>query len=162
MAVVFTFAMMTNPVFAASPHLTVTGKGIDGSGDPFATVRGTAGATQPDEAGDVYAFVFVTNVGIFAIASHDFCDSVEQLLCEPGPDPTWHGHKLAIKSVTEGKKTYDCLDIPNVTDEGVASLSGNRVTLTGTSATTIVAVDVVKLTTLDSGEVCIKKVISSV
>jgi len=50
--------------------LTITDFGIDGDGNPFLTVKGTAGGTVPDEKGDIYAYVFFTDDGIYAVTSH--------------------------------------------------------------------------------------------
>ena len=50
--------MLTAPsVYAASPDLTITDFGVDSDGNPFITVKGTAGGTVPDRTGNMYAYV---------------------------------------------------------------------------------------------------------
>ncbi|MDH3779931.1 MAG: hypothetical protein OES15_03635 [Nitrosopumilus sp.] len=164
LAAAFAIAMISNPVYAASPHLILTSMGMDENDDPYVTVRGTAGETQPEDAGDVLAIVLVTNAGAFAFASHDFCDDPdEQPDCPPGPDFTWHGHKILTKSVTEGNKTWEtCLAFPNPEfADSTAVLSGDRYTLEDTGATKVHQALAVQMTTLDSGNICVVKVVST-
>ena len=48
-AMLLTTLMLTAPSsYAASPDLTITDFGIDEDGNPFLTVKGTAGGTVPD------------------------------------------------------------------------------------------------------------------
>jgi len=122
---VTTLMMMTAPtVYAGSPSppdLTIDEFGID-EGNPFLTVEGTAGGTIPDEKdeGDIYAHVFVTDKGVFVVASHPgFKDSDEQ-----PPKEAWHGHGLKL---TEDQPP--CIVENSINEDGTAVVEGKTVTL---------------------------------
>jgi hypothetical protein len=94
---VTTLMMITSPtVHAASPDLTITDFGIDGDGNPFLTVKGTAGGTVPDEKGDIYAYVFFTDDGIYAVTSHPGIEDSDEV----GDDAEWHAHKVTLDGIT--------------------------------------------------------------
>jgi len=140
-----------------SPDFKITGFAFSGS--PTITVSGTAGATIPDEDGDIYAYVFFTDDGAFAVASHDFID--ENSGEQPGapPDLSWHGHEIFVDQAT------GCLT--GVTDEGTAAGIGTgTVSITGTGATTFIvgpfgfSAGTMGLSVTDEGAACIKHVFS--
>jgi hypothetical protein len=69
-ALVTTLMMLTAPtVYAASPDLTIVDFGVVGDSVPFLTVEGTVGGTVPEEEGEMYAYGFGTDDGIFAAIS---------------------------------------------------------------------------------------------
>jgi hypothetical protein len=124
--IVTTLMMMTAPtVYAGSPSppdLTIDEFGID-DGNPFLTVEGTAGGTIPDEKdkADIYAHVFDTDKGVFAVASHPgFEDSPD----EQPPIEAWHGHGLEL---TEDQPP--CIVENSINDDGKAVVEGKTVTL---------------------------------
>jgi len=87
------------------------------------TVDGTAGATVPNESGDIYVYAFATsavengNTVVYVVASHDFVDHPEQ---SGEGDLTWHAHKLGLDS----NFCINTIDpVPN------ASLSGSTVSI---------------------------------
>src|SRR5687768_12659934 len=66
--------------------------GIDDSGNPYVRVAGTAGGSIPAPgSNDIYAYVLVTDTGIFAVASHEIEDS-----SEVGSDLAWHAHLVML------------------------------------------------------------------
>lgn len=139
--------------FATNPDFRIVDFGVNkgqGGPTPFITVAGEAGGTTPGQGStNIYAYVFVTNKGIFAVASHSFIDSGEQT--PPPPDLIWHAHKVTLDG-------SGC--ITSITDDGEASLSGNTVSLTGTQANKVDAVLTAKLTVSEAG-VCVDEVFDS-
>jgi hypothetical protein len=116
--------MMTAPsIYAASPDFTIDDDnfGIDEDGNPFLTVTGTAGGTIPDEEGDIYAYVFFTDDGIYAVTSHPGIEDSDEV----GDDEEWHAHKVTL----DGDNCVTSLD-----EDGNASLDGNTVTVEDTNA----------------------------
>jgi hypothetical protein len=94
---VTTLMLITVPsVSAASPDFTIETFGIDDDGNPFITVKGTAGGTVPDETGDIYAYVFFTDDGIYAVTSHPGIEDSDEV----GDDAEWHAHKVTLDGIT--------------------------------------------------------------
>ena len=138
-----------------SPDFRIASFGMI-SGDPAITVARTAGATAPTEAGDIYAYVFFTDVGAFAVVSHDFLDEFSGEQPGPAPDPTWHGHQIFANAA-------GCLTA--VTDLGTAAGIGtSTVSITGTGASAIVvgpfgfSAGTMVLSVNDEGVACIKHI----
>jgi hypothetical protein len=161
--IVTTLMMMTAPsVYAGSPSppdLTIDEFGIDDEGNPFLTVEGTAGGTIPDEKdkGDIYAHVFVTNKGVFAVASHPgFEDSNEQ-----PPKDAWHAHGLKLTG-----DQPPCIVENSINDDGTAALDGKTVTLDTSDLeeddrpTEVDSVLTAVLSTEKKGGICVVKVFS--
>jgi hypothetical protein len=143
-----TTLMLTAPsVYAASPDLTITDFGIDGDGNPFITVEGTAGETVPDETGDIYAYVFFTDDGIYAVTSHPGIEDSSEV----GDDEEWHAHKVTLN----GDNCVTSLD-----EDGNASLDGNTVTVEDTDADSVDNVLTAVLSAEKKGGVCVAKVFS--
>lgn len=143
-----TTLMLTAPsVYAASPDLTITDFGIDGDGNPFITVEGTAGETVPDETGDIYAYVFFTDDGIYAVTSHPGIEDSSEV----GDDEEWHAHKVTLN----GDNCVKSLD-----EDGNASLDGNTVTVEDTDADSVDNVLSAVLSAEKKGGVCVAKVFS--
>ena len=119
---VTTLMMLTAPsIYAASPDLTIEEFGIDDDGNPFLTVKGTAGGTIPDEEGDIYAYVFFTDDGIYAVTSHPGIEDSDEV----GDDEEWHAHKVTLDEDS-------C--VTSLEEDGNASLDGNTVTVEDTDA----------------------------
>jgi len=145
---VITLMMLTAPsVYAASPDLTITDFGIDDDGNPFLTVEKTAGGTVPDETGDIYAYVFFTDDGIYAVTSHPGIEDSDEV----GDDEEWHAHKVTL----DGDNCVTTLD-----EDGNASLDGNIVTVEDTDADSVDKVLTAVLSAEKKGGVCVAKVFS--
>ena len=86
----------------------ITTKGIDSQGNPFMKIKGIAGSSKPTQADKIYAYVFITDKGIYAVASHSVEDSTEV-----GSDLKWHAHKVTLNS-------NNC--ITSITEDGDADL----------------------------------------
>lgn len=143
-----TTLMLTAPsVYAASPDLTITDFGIDDDGNPFITVKGTAGGTVPDEKGDIYAYVFFTDDGIYAVTSHPGIEDSSEV----EDDEEWHAHKVTLN----GNNCVASLD-----EDGKASLDGNTVTVEDTDADSVDKVLTAVLSAEKKGGVCVAKVFS--
>ncbi len=83
------------------------------------TVQGTAGETVPDEAGDIYAYVWFFANHAIAVTSHDFDDTdpmVEQF--------EWHFHDVILDDAGCVTEISDQVNPPFVT------LSGDTITIT--------------------------------
>lgn len=125
--VLLTALMLTAPsIYAASPDLTIDDDnfGIDGDGNPFLTVKGTAGGTVPDETGDIYAYVFITDDGVYAVTSHTGIEDSDEV----EDDADWHAHKVQLND-------ENC--VTDLQEEGNAALDGKTVTVEDTDATEV-------------------------
>ena len=121
-------------------------KTFQGARYPYLKVAGHAGGTQPDPAtSDILAYVFVTDAGVFAVASHGFNDSSEQM---GDPDLTWHAHKVTLDA-------QNC--ISSIDETGEEGLTRKRVFLAESGATTVSKVLTARLT-VDAGSVCVAQV----
>ena len=60
-------------------------------GKPWLSVEGKAGASKPENASQIFAYVFVTDKGIFAVTSHGTEDS-----SEVANDTQWHSHGVVL------------------------------------------------------------------
>ena len=60
-------------------------------GKPWLSVEGKAGASTPQNASQIFAYVFVTDKGIFAVTSHGTEDS-----SEVANDTQWHSHGVVL------------------------------------------------------------------
>ncbi|MFQ5941871.1 MAG: hypothetical protein ACE5KA_09270 [Nitrososphaerales archaeon] len=138
-----------------SPDFQITGDGFDDAGDAFLTVAGTAGGTTTDEAGDIYAYVFITNdftgtlgTGIYAVTSHIGIEDSTEV----GDDTAYHAHEVALDAA-------NC--VTGIAEDGVAALAGNTVSVNTpgvvtTNPTTLTAV----LSVDDEVNICVKHVFS--
>ena len=143
-----TTLMLTAPsAYAASPHLTITDFGIDEDGNPFLTVKGTAGGTVPDETGDIYAYVFLTDAGAYAVTSHPGIEDSTEV----EDDEEWHAHKVTLD---EDKCVTD------IEEDGNAALDGSTVTVEDTDADSVDSVLTAVLSAEKKGGICVVKVFS--
>ena len=117
--------------------------------NPFLKVEGTAGGTKPSSHNTIYAYVFKTDKGIFAVVSHFGKDSNEQ----SGPrDLDYHAHKITLDK-------NNC--ISSLSDKGIADLSGNTVKVLHTDANKVKSVLTAKLTVKHNHDICVDKVFDS-
>jgi hypothetical protein len=146
---VTTLMLITVPsVSAASPDFTIETFGIDDDGNPFITVKGTAGGTVPDETGDIYAYVFFTDDGIYAVTSHPGIEDSDEV----GDDEEWHAHKIKLND-------KNC--ITDLKEDGNAALDGNTVTVEDTDASSVDKVLTAVLSAEKKGGVCVAHVFDS-
>jgi len=113
------------------------------------TVQGTAGETVPDEAGDIYAYVWFFAEHAVAATSHDFDDT------SPDVEPLeYHFHDVTLNDAGCVTSITEVINDPTVT------LDGDKITITGISgldeapsaaATAVLNVDSDRL----KGTVCI-------
>ena len=96
----------------------ITSKGVDSQGNPFLKVKGIAGSVIPLQKDKIYAYVFITDKGIYAVTSHSIEDSTEVR-----SDLQWHAHKVVLN-------TANC--ITAITEDGDASLQGQTVKVLNT------------------------------
>jgi hypothetical protein len=98
---------------------------------------------------DIYAYVFATDAGVFAAASHGAEDSPQV-----SNDIDWHTHKVTLDS-------NNCITgIESTADKaGTVTMDGNMVKIDGTGATSIDTAMAVKLTIGD--QICVSEVFST-
>ena len=135
-------SMVTMPVYAASdprgdvtsgnPDFDINSFGRDSQGNPYLTVFGNAGETVPEQAGVIYAYIFFTDNGIYAVTSHVLEDSTEV-----GNDVKWHAHKITL---------LDDTCVTSVLEDGWAVVEGKRVTVAGSGASSVSSVMTAELT----------------
>jgi hypothetical protein len=142
---VTTLMMMAPSVYAASPDFTIETFGIV-DGNPSLTVKGTAGGTTPDKPDEIFAYVFFTNKGIFAVTSHESEDSNEV-----ENDIEWHAHKVQLDD-------NNC--VTSLKEQGKAVVDGNTVSVEGTGASTVDKV-LTALLVAEGDNVCVEKVFDS-
>lgn len=129
----------------SNPDFDIRRAGITDTGKLRIVVQGEAGGTKPSGSGQedkVYAYVFVTDVGIVAVTSHRAEDSGQV-----GNDLAWHAHRVTLDS-------NNC--VSSIEDFGRATLNGQNVYVGKTGAKSIDAVLTAELT-VDSG-VCVSAV----
>lgn len=119
--------------------------GMDKSGNPYLIVKGMAGEQVPHEPGRVFAYAFVTDAGLYAATSHAGNDTPGE---EHG-DFEWHSHRVELDG------SNGC--IVSITPEGDAVLATNRVTLSGTGATSVSKVMTAEFAETD-GNTCLVRV----
>jgi hypothetical protein len=76
--------------YPANPDFDIKGAGIDDNGDPYIKVYGEAGGTTSDTEGIIYAYVFVTGAGIYAV-TWGIEDSTEV-----PDDEQYHAHLVTL------------------------------------------------------------------
>jgi hypothetical protein len=146
---VATLMMITaSSVHAASPDFRIKNFGIDNDGNPFLTVQGTAGGTIPDQKGDIYAYVFFTDDGIYAVTSHPGIEDSSEVQ----DDADWHAHKVKLDD-------KNC--VTSLKEDGEAALDGDTVSVKGTDATSVDKVLTAVLSAEKKGGVCVAHVFDS-
>jgi hypothetical protein len=128
---------------ATNPDFDIRGAGVDDNGDPYIRVSGDAGGTTSDTEGTIFAYVFITDAGIYAVTSHGGIEDSTEV----GDDEQYHAHLV----------TLDDGCVISIEEDGNAVLHNNRVTVTGTDATEVEQVQTVELTASDDG-ICVTEV----
>lgn len=126
---------------------------IDSDGSLNLQVYGKAGQTLPQGMHNAYAYVIVTDTGIYAADSHE----AQHADSEQVANKAWHGHKVVVDS-------NNCLtEIGSFKSE--AKLAGNNVKISATGATKIISAMTVMIEILvedpdnpPEGVTCIAKV----
>ena len=114
--------------------------GIGDDGNPFLTVKGDAGRTIPQKEDTGYAYVFLTDNGIYAVTSDWMY-------------PKWHTHGITLDE-------NNC--IGSIDMKGGAEV-GNLVKVTKTNATKVDKVMTAEFTINNhDGSICASKVFDSV
>jgi hypothetical protein len=153
-ASILSLSIMATPSSRAYAHddmidFEITSFQINGKGNLRMYVEGVAGGTTPHHAGAenlIYAYVFLTDAGIYAVTSHMGEDShqVEH-------DIEWHSHLVELDE-------NNC--ITSITDAGKANLHKNRISVMQTDATILTGVMTAELTANDDGT-CVTKIFDS-
>jgi len=105
-----------------SPDFRITGAwdNTDLESTLSMTVQGTAGGTVPDEAGDIYAYVWFFDEHAVAATSHDFDDT------DPVVEPfEYHFHDVTLDGAGCVTEITELVNPPFVT------LSGDKITIEG-------------------------------
>jgi hypothetical protein len=119
-------------------------------GKPWITVEGKAGASTPQNLSQIYVYVFGTDNGMFAVASHGVEDSAEV-----ENDTQWHSHG----GVTLDEKK--CLVGTDLNDDGTAAVA-DRIEIGNITATKVDSVTTALLGINNAdGSICIEKVFDS-
>jgi len=129
-----------------NPDFDIIKAGITETGKLRMVVVGEAGGTKPSglgQADKVYAYVFVTDVGIVAVTSHRAEDSNQV-----GSDLVWHSHRVQL----DGSGCVSAIE-----DFGKVGLVDNYLNVANTGATSIDQVLTARLT-IDDGKVCVSRV----
>ncbi len=140
--------LITDPegdVTNGNPDFDIKRAGITDTGKLRVVVFGEAGGTKPSAPSlddKVYAYVFVTDVGIVAVTSHRAEDSGQVV-----NDLAWHSHRVTLDG-------SGC--VSSIEDFGKARLIDDHIHVRDTGATSIDAVLTAELTI--NGGVCVTDV----
>jgi hypothetical protein len=91
-------------------------------GKPWLSVEGKSGASTPQNASQIYAYAFVTDKGIFAVASHGTEDS-----SEVANDTQWHSHGVTLDDKNCVSKLNEDGDAEVNDTVGVANTNATKV-----------------------------------
>ncbi len=105
----------TGDVTNADPNFDIQNFGVHKT-NAYLNVLGDAGETTTEEEGVIYAYVFLTDKGTYAITSHHGNDTPG----EDHDDSEWHAHKVVLDH--DG-----CIE--SITPDGESRLNGSTVTL---------------------------------
>lgn len=130
--------------YTEDPNFDIRSSGIDDDGNPYLMVYGDAGGTTSDTEGTIYAYVFVTDAGIYAVTSHGGIEDSTEV----DDDEQYHAHLVTLD---------DDKCVTSIEEDGNAVLRNDRVTVTDTDATELNAVQTVELT-VDGDNICVTDV----
>lgn len=136
----------TGDVANGNPDFDITKAGITATGKLRMVVDGDAGGTKPSglgQADKVFAYVFVTDVGIVAVTSHRAEDSGQV-----SNDLVWHSHRVQLDGA-------GC--VSSIEDFGKVQLVDNYLNVANTGASSIDQALTARLT-IDNGSVCVSRV----
>lgn len=128
------------------PNFDITSAGITDKNILSMEVAGKAGRTtpsDPSQANLVYAYVFITDVGVIAVTSHQAEDSGQVK-----NDLKWHAHLVTLD---------DDSCITSIQDFGDAKLKDSTINVRHTGATSVSQVLTAELT-ISGSAVCVKQV----
>ncbi len=116
-------------------------------GTPWLTVEGKAGGSTPQNASQIYAYVFVTDNGTYGVTSHGVEDSAEV-----ENDTEWHAH---------GGTLDDKNCVSEINDDGDAEIN-DEVKVTNITATKVdkVMTALLGINNADAS-ICVEKVFDS-
>ena len=143
LAAVFVFAMMANPVFASNDPKKIV-SATASAGTITIVADGTVGQVVPKSPNKIAAYVAITDAGVFAITAHFGVDD------DATGDHDWHSHGFTLDA-------NSC--IATINSVGVASVSGDTITVTGTGANAVTAAffAFLKINPVD-GSICVHQV----
>lgn len=153
-----TLSMALTPAFAAvakdpfgdatngNADFDIKKFGINSDGNPYIDVYGQAGGTTVNDGDTIYAYVVVTDAGIFAVTSHGGIEDSTEVV----DDVEFHGHLVTLDG--DG-----CLT--SVLEDGTAIIHNKRVAVSGTGATSILGALTAELTISSGG--CVTAVFDS-
>lgn len=114
-------------------------------GTPWLSVEGKARESTPENASQIYAYAFVTDKGIYAVASHGVEDSAEV-----ENDTEWHSHGVTLDE-------NNC--VSKLNDDGDAEVN-DMVKVTNVTVTKVDKVMTAQLGINNAdASVCVEKVI---
>ena len=116
-------------------------------GKPWLSVEGKAGASKPQNASQIFAYVFVTDKGIFGVVSHGVEDS-----SEVANDTQWHSHGVTLDEKNCVSKLNEDGDAEVTDTVGVANTNATKVDKVMTALLGINNAD---------AKVCVEKVFDS-
>ena len=116
-------------------------------GKPWLSVEGKAGASKPQNASQIFAYVFVTDKGIFGVVSHGTEDS-----SEVANDTQWHSHGVTLDEKNCVTKLNEDGDAGVTDTVGVANTNATKVDKVMTALLGINNAD---------AKVCVEKVFDS-
>jgi len=145
---VATLMIKAPSLYAADADFQIKKFGIDQNGDPFLTVEGTAGGTKPTQTGDIFAYVFFTDDGIYAVTSHPGIEDSSEVK----DDANWHAHKVKLDN-------NNC--VTSLKEKGDALLHGNKVSVENIDQATKVDKVLTAKLVAENNNVCVKKVFDS-
>lgn len=151
--ILLSLSMITTPGAAAYAHedmkdFEITSFQINGKGNLRMYVE-EAGGTTPHDTGEenlIYAYVFFTDAGLYAVTSH-----VGEESHQVEHDIEWQSYLVALDE-------NNC--ITSITDAGKANLHKNRISVMQTDATRLSGVQTAELTASDY-ETCVTKIFDS-
>ena len=145
---VTTLMMMAPSLYAAPADFTIDTFGIVDK-SPSMTVEGTAGGTTPTEDGHIFAYVFFTDDGIYAVTSHPGIEDSNEVK----DDAEWHAHKVQLSDANP-----PC--VTDLSEKGKVELDGNAVSVEKTKATELTKVLTADLVA-EGDNVCVEEVFDS-
>lgn len=96
----------------------------------------------------IYAYVFVTDAGAYAVTSHPGIEDSSEV----EDDEEWHAHKVTLND--------DSCITGDIEEDGNAALDGSTVTVEDTDADSVASVLTAVLSAEKKGGICVVKVFS--
>lgn len=135
-----------------NPDFDIKKFGLNDDGDPYIDVYGTGAGTTVNNGDTIYAYVFVTDAGAFAVTSHGGIEDSTEV----GDDTEFHGHLVTLGNVN------DDTCVVGISETGDAAFHNARVSITGTGATSIAGALTASLSASTPNGICVTAVFDSV